>query len=93
MNFQDHEQAALHEFLTHVRKCCEDEGDFDVNLELELSENDFWECAGSIKFLEGHILKIKWEARCPVVGCHWHLYYCKLAKNIKFQEIHEVLYQ
>lgn len=91
MNYEEHEQAALHEFLTHVRKCCEKEDDFDVAQELDLSESDFWDTAASIKFLQGHILKIKWEIRCPVVGCYWHLYYCKLAENIEFKEIQEVL--
>jgi len=93
MSFEDHERAALHEFLTHVRTCLEGEDDIDINQELELSESDFWECAGSIKFLQGYILKVKWEAPCPKVGCHWHLYYCKLAENIQFQEIEDVLHK
>ena len=91
MNYEEHEQAALHEFLTHVRECKHADYEDDIEHELDLSENDFWECAASIKFLQGHILKIKWEVQCPHSGCCWHLYYCKLAKDINFQEIQEVI--
>tara|TARA_R110000751_G_scaffold24953_1_gene68246 strand:+ start:268 stop:546 length:279 start_codon:yes stop_codon:yes gene_type:complete len=91
MNYVEHELAALHEFLSHVRSCIDAEPEDDIQMELDLSESDFWETAASIKFLQGHILKIKWEIKCPHAGCHWHLYYCKLAEDIKFQEIQEVL--
>lgn len=93
MNYEEHEAAALHEFLTHVRECEHQGIDDDIEFELVLSENDFWECASSIRFLQGHILKIKWEVMCPHSGCYWHLYYCRLAKDIIFQEIQEVLNQ
>ena len=93
MNYEEHEQAALHEFLRHVSSCSEGEPEDDIAMELELSESDFWETASSMKFLQGHILKIKWEIMCPHSGCYWHLYYCKLADNIVFKEIQEVLNQ
>lgn len=91
MRFEEHEMAARDEFLQHVLECKHQGIDDDIHLELKISESDFWDCAGSIKFLQGHILKIKWEMSCPHSGCVWHLYYCKLAKDIKFQEIKEVL--
>ncbi len=91
MIFEEHEMAARDEFLAHVRNCKHQGIDDDIDLELRLSETDFWDLAGSIKFIQGNILKIKWEMRCPHSGCVWHLYYCKLAKDIKFQEIQDVL--
>jgi hypothetical protein len=91
MNYEWHERAALNEFLNHVSECKHQGEEDDIVLELQLSESDFFECAGSIKFLQGHILKIKWEICCPHSGCYWHLYYCKLADDIKFKEIQEVL--
>ena len=90
MNYEEHEQAALHEFLSHITSCKHSEPEDDIQQELDLSESDFWDTAGSIKFLQGHILKIKWEIGCPFVGCHWHLYYCKLADNIEFKEVKEI---
>jgi len=93
MIYEEHEYEAVKELREHILSCKkgpkEDMDDrFD---EADLAEQDLYSEGSQIKFLQGHILKIKWEAPCSWVGCVWHLYYCKLAENIKFQDIKEVL--
>lgn len=93
MNFEDHEWAAFVELREHITTCkhaidcteSEKEDEADLMADALRSEG------AQIKFLQGHILKIKWESPCSWVGCHWHLYYCKLANNIEFKEIKDVL--
>jgi hypothetical protein len=93
MNYEEHEWAAVEELREHIMTCkhAGDSDIFDRHQEADLAEQDLYSHGSQIKFLQGHILKIKWEAPCSWVGCRWHLYYCKLAKDIYFQEIKEVL--
>lgn len=93
MRYEEHEWAAVAELREHIMTCkhAEDCTEFDKQMEADLMEEALYSEGSQIKFLQGHILKIKWESPCPWVGCHWHLYYCKLAKDINFQEIKEVL--
>lgn len=92
MTYLLHEHAAVMELREHILNCKKGPDCFNERFsEADLSEQGLREEGSQIKFLQGHILKIKWESPCSWVGCHWHLYYCKLADNIEFKEIKEVL--
>ena len=92
MRYEEHEAAAHAELREHILNCKKGPDCFSERYsEADLSEQGLREEGSQIKFLQGHILKIKWESPCSWVGCHWHLYYCKLANNIEFKEIKEVL--
>lgn len=93
MNFEEHEWAAIQELRDHITTCKHGENctEFEKYMEADLMEEGLLSEGAQIKFLQGHILKIKWESPCGWVGCAWRLYYCKLAKEIYFQEIKDVL--
>ena len=93
MTYREHECAAVMELRNHILNCkhAKDTPTIDKLDEADLMEDALYSDGSQIKFLQGHILKIKWESPCSWVGCHWHLYYCKLANNIEFKEIKEVL--
>jgi hypothetical protein len=94
MNYYEHQQAAIEELRQHIFTCKHPTNvdSFDRLQEADLSTTDSLEEGQQIPFIQDGILKIKWEAPCPWVGCHWHLYYCKLAKHPEFKEIKEILY-
>lgn len=93
MNYYEHQQAAIEELRAHILTCkkAKDVDSFDRLQEADLATTDLLEEGQQIRFLTGGILKIKWEAPCSWDGCHWHLYYCKLAEPPVFKEIREVL--
>jgi hypothetical protein len=87
-----HQEEAILELKAHIMNCKHGPQDgYDCHDEAELAAQDLLEEGQQIRFLTGGILKIKWEAPCSWVGCHWHLYYCKLAEPPVFKEIREVL--
>ena len=94
MRYYEHQSAAIQELREHILTCkkAKDVDWQDRLQECDLSTTDLLEEGQQIRFIQDGILKIKWEAPCPWVGCHWHLYYCKLADYPEFKEIKEILY-
>ena len=92
MTYRQHEHSAVLELRDHILNCKHAPPSLEERFaEADLSETCLHEDGSQIKFLEGNVLKIKWESPCAWSGCVWHLYYCKLANNIEFKEIGEVL--
>tara|TARA_Y100001938_G_scaffold143415_1_gene216141 strand:- start:624 stop:905 length:282 start_codon:yes stop_codon:yes gene_type:complete len=91
MNYYHHQAEAVRELRKHILSCKHAPSDVVTRFdEAELAETDLYEEGQQIRFLEGGILKIKWEAPCSWVGCGWHLYYCKLAEPPTFKDVKEV---
>jgi len=74
-DFEWHEQCALLELEDHILNCKYGGGDRDQ--EIRIREDDFYDNF-QIKMV-GDLVKIKWEAPCSWVNCHWHLYYCRMS--------------
>lgn len=93
MTYLQHEHAAVMELRNHILNCKHTRHVTDIEKldEADLAEEALYSDGSQVKFLPNNILKIKWESPCSWVGCVWHLYYCKLADNIEFKEIKEVL--
>lgn len=93
MNYYEHQAAAIEELRQHIFTCkhAENVDLVDKHQEADLATTDLLEEGQQIRFIQDGILKIKWEAPCSWVGCHWHLYYCKLADYPEFKEVREVL--
>ncbi len=90
LNFYEHQQRAHDEYIAHLRECDHRDQDSylderDVAFEIDCLEDVF-----QIKMLDNGIVKIKWESPCQYIGCHWHLYYCRLAIDPNWQEPHEL---
>lgn len=94
MRYYEHQSAAIQELREHILTCKHAKNvDWQDRLqECDLATTDLLEEGQQIRFIQDGILKIKWEAPCSWVGCHWHLYYCKLADYPEFKEIKEILY-
>ncbi len=89
LNFYEHQQRAQEEYISHLRSCAHGHGGLthaDIAMEIECLEDNF-----QIKMLDNGMVKIKWEMPCQYIGCHWHLYYCRLAADPSWQQPHEVL--
>ena len=93
MTYLQHEHAAVMELREHILHCKHGDGSSHIERldEADLMEDALYSDGSQVKFLPNNILKIKWESPCSWSGCVWHLYYCKLASNIVFKEIKEVL--
>ena len=91
-DYYEHQCEAIAELREHVLNC--KHGSIYVHdryQEADLMVEGLIEEGQQIRFLDSGVLKIKWESPCAWVGCAWHLYYCKLAKDIEFKEIQEIL--
>ena len=70
-SFEDHEQAALTDFICHI-EICSHQHRADVPDEETLLE----EFHGSRQMkMVGEIVKLKWEVSCPYCPM-WAIYYC-----------------
>jgi len=85
MNYSDHEEAARKKFMEHCMTC---EHACDPHPESRAINEAFYECV-QIKEVEG-MIKIKWEHACWWSGCVWHLYYCRLARDVQWVEPYEM---
>jgi len=93
MTYLQHEHEAVMELRNHIVNCKHAKNTTTIERldEADLMEEGLYSDGSQVKFLPNNILKIKWESPCAWSGCVWHLYYCKLADNIEFKEIKEVL--
>ena len=92
MKYYEHQAKAVQELRDHILNCKHAPADNYVrHNEADLMETGLYEEGQQIRFIQDGILKIKWESPCAWFGCHWHLYYCKLAPYPEFKEIQEVL--
>ncbi len=83
--FYTHQERAQDEYITHLQEC-DHRGDEilnerDIVIEIDCLEENF-----QIKMLDNGMVKIKWEMPCQWIGCHWHLYYCRLVADPHFEE-------
>jgi len=93
LTYLEHENEAVMELRKHILNCKHAEGVSHIDRldEADLMEEALYSDGSQVKFLSNNILKITWESPCSWSGCVWHLYYCKFADNIVFQDIKEVL--
>ena len=89
MNFDDHREAARKEFHDHCTSC-EHAGTYDEQEVMWMMESI--EEAEQIKEVDG-MIKIKWEHRCWWADCVWHLYYCRLARDVQWVEPYDMAKQ
>ena len=70
-SFEDHEHAALEDFICHIQICSHKHGADEPEQETLLEEFD----GGRQMKMVGEIVKLKWEVSCPFCPM-WAVYYC-----------------
>jgi hypothetical protein len=70
-DFEEHEQAALEQFLWHIETCARKH---DSDLRIDDALLDEFHGGRQMKMV-GEIVKLKWEVSCPFCPL-WAIYYC-----------------